>query len=246
MQELLNKVLFQYAYPTLALLVVVYFGLLYFVLAPLFNLACRFLAGKKVLHPIVLKAAGMDQVRSEIRHSTVSILVFGIASLPLFHLIRTGFVAFLPNTLLTVVVGLIILNLWNEVHFYLIHRLLHRPFFMWHFHYIHHQSRVPTVYSVYSFHWVEALLLSTVPLTIVPFIPFSPMAILLYPLSSALLNYAGHCNYRFGKGEGNTWTLLATHHNQHHTKGNINFGFALPFLDLLFRKRSKTKEKSTR
>jgi lathosterol oxidase len=243
MHDQLDKVLFQYPYAYLVLLVVVYFGTLYFLLAPLFDLCCKVLTRKNMLHPILVKEPGPGQVRSEIKHSTVSILVFGATSLPLFYLIRTGHVTLLPDTFLTVPVGLILLNLWNEVHFYLIHRLLHRPFFMRHFHYIHHQSRVPTVYSVYSFHWVEAVLLSTVPLSIVPFIPFSPLAILLYPLSSVLLNYAGHCNYRFGNGQGKNWTLLGTHHNQHHAKGNINFGFALPYLDGLFPNRANRKQK---
>lgn len=244
MQDQLEKVLFYYPYAYLPLIVVGYFGALYFLLAPLFEAACRLLLRKNIVHPIVLKSPGERQIRSEIRHSTVSILVFGIFSLPLFYLIRSGYVNLLPDTFFNVMFGLIILNLWNEVHFYIIHRILHRPFFMRHFHYIHHQSRVPTVYSVYSFHWVEAILLSTVPLIIVPFVPFSPVAILLYPLSSVLLNYAGHCNYRFGSGEGGSWTRLGTHHNQHHSKGNINFGFALPYLDRMFRDRSNKKQKS--
>ena len=101
-------------------------------------------------------------------------------------------------------------------------------------HYIHHKSLVPTVFSVYSFHWLEALLLSTVPLSIVPFIPFSFTAIALYPMSSILLNFAGHCNYRFGKGKGESWRLFGTHHNEHHNKGRQNYGFAINFLDKLF------------
>ena len=106
-------------------------------------------------------------------------------------------------------------------------------------HYIHHKSRVSTVYSVFSFHWLEALLLSTIPLTIVPFIPFSIVAVFIYPLVSILLNFAGHCNYRFGDGKGTSWKLFGTYHNEHHSRGRKNYGFSLNFLDKLFSKHNK-------
>lgn len=106
-------------------------------------------------------------------------------------------------------------------------------------HFIHHKSKVPTVYSVFSFHWVEAFLLSTVPLTIVPFIPFAILAIFIYPFVSILLNFAGHCNYRFGDGEGKSWRLFGTYHNEHHSKGRRNYGFSQNFLDKLFSKHNK-------
>ena len=144
-----------------------------------------------------------------------------------------GVVTLLPDTVFNILSGIVILSLWNEVHFFIVHRIMHLPFFMKNVHYIHHRSKVSTVYAVYSFHWFEAFLLSTVPLTIMPFIPFSPFAIFLYPLASVLLNYSGHCNYRFGKGNGKSWIFFGTHHNQHHFKGRKNYGFALNFLDRL-------------
>ena len=118
---------------------------------------------------------------------------------------------------------------------------MHFPFMMRKFHWVHHRTVVPTVYSVYSFHWLEAFLLSTVPLTIVPFIKFSPLAIAFYPLASILLNFSGHCNYRFGNGTGNKWQLFATKHNEHHSKGLKNYGFATFFLDLISDKLSSKK-----
>ncbi len=132
-----------------------------------------------------------------------------------------------------------LLTLWNEVHFFVVHRLMHFDFFMRHIHFIHHKSRIPTVYSVYSFHWFEAFLLSTVPLTILPFIPFSIVAVFIYPFVSILLNFAGHCNYRFGNGKRDQWLNFGTAHNTHHTKGRKNYGFALNFLDKLFSRLNK-------
>ena len=170
-----------------------------------------------------------------------SIILFGISSLPIIYFIRGGIVELLPNSILNVTIGVVILTIWNEVHFYTVHRLMHIPFFMKNVHFVHHRSHIPTVFSVYSFHWLEASLLSTVPLIISPFVPFAPVAIFLYPLASILLNYAGHCNYRFGNGSGTSWKLFGTRHNEHHAKGRKEYGFASNLLDILNSKLSKNK-----
>lgn len=233
----LDDFLYHYSFATLFGLTFLYFLVLYFGIAPLFNGACNLLYSKKILHKIVPKEATKKQVLFELKHSLKSILIFGTSVIPIIYLTRLGVITFLPNTIFTVLLGLVILNLWNEVHFFIVHRVMHLPFFMKNVHYIHHQSKVPTVYSVYSFHWLEALLLSTVPLTIALFIPLSPIAIAIYPLVSVLLNYSGHCNYRFGNGTTKSWFLFGTHHNEHHFKNRKNYGFLSPFLDYLISKQ---------
>lgn len=224
------------SYWQLYLLVVGYFALLYFVLGPVFLAICKLLAKKNKAHIICDKPVSKNQKRKEMLYSTVSILIFGFSVFPIVYLARANYITFLDNTILNILGGVALLTIWNEVHFYCVHRLMHTKLFYQKVHIIHHQSIVPTVQSVYSFHWIEAVLLSTVPLTIVPFIPFSTMAIALYPLASILLNYAGHCNYRIGKGEGAAWTRFGTNHNYHHSKFTQNFGFASHLLDACFSK----------
>lgn len=239
MEQLIKNILFSYSYPILYGLTFAYFIILYFGVGFLFLSVCKLLEKKTLLHKIKDKEVSRKQVLFEIKHSVKSIAVFGFSIIPIIYLIRIDVVNLLPNSFLNIIVGLVILTLWNEIHFYVVHRILHQKSMMQHIHFIHHQSRIPTVYSVFSFHWVEALLLSTVPLTIVPFIPFSIIAIFIYPLISILLNFAGHCNYRFGNGKGNGWSLFGTYHNEHHTRGRRNYGFSLNFLDKLFSKQNK-------
>lgn len=236
MQELIQEILYDYSYFKLFSLSFGYFMLLYFGIAPLFLYCCKWLASKKILYKIEPKKVTIAQIRFEIKHSLLSIMIFGLSVIPIIYLIRVDIISLLPNTAFNIILGIFILTLWNEIHFYLVHRLMHSKFFMKRVHNIHHRSKIPTVYSVYSFHWLEAILLSTVPLTITPFIPFSIVAIFIYPLVSILLNYAGHCNYRFGHGEGKSWILFGTWHNQHHSKARKNYGFALNFMDKLFQK----------
>ena len=199
-----------------------------------FYRVCKYLESRRIISKIIPKEVSSKQIAFEVRHSLKSIVVFGFSIIPIIYLIRAEMIRLLPNTWYNILIGVVILSLWNEVHFYIVHRLMHQKFMMKHVHFIHHQSKIPTIYSVYSFHWLEALLLSTVPLTIMPFVPFSIMAVFIYPLVSILLNFAGHCNYRFGNGQGDSWLFFGTHHNEHHSRGRKNFGFALNFLDQLF------------
>lgn len=235
-QSWADVIVWQLTYWQLFLLVTGYFLILYFGLAPLFLRVCQYLQGRGMLRIIVDRAVPASQIRREQWHSLKSIVVFGLSALPVVYLIRNEMVVLLENTLLNVLVGVVLLTVWNEVHFFAVHRLMHLPFFMRRVHFVHHQSHVPTVYSVYSFHWLEAILLSTVPLTFIGWVPIAPLAIFLFPSVSVLLNYAGHCNYRFGSRAEDSWWLLGTRHNDHHARGRKNYGFALPWLDKLYAK----------
>jgi len=237
MEKLIETILFHYSYLQLFGLTVAYFTILYFGLGALFLATCKLLARYKILHKITDRKVSAEQVMFEIKHSIQSIVLFGLSAIPIIYLVRIDLIKLLPDTATNILLGLMVLTLWNEIHFYFIHRLLHQKFLMNKVHYIHHKSTIPTTYSVYSFHWLEAILLSTVPITIVPFIPFSVVAVLIYPTVSILINFAGHCNYRFGSGTGDRWWLLGTYHHEHHSKGRKNFGFALNFLDKMFSKQ---------
>lgn len=238
MDHYLDYILYNYSYFELFWLSFAYFIFLYFGIGSLFLYICKRLEAKKILHKIEQKEIPRDQITHEIKQSIISIIVFGFSIMPIIYLVRVNVIQLLPNTWFNILLGIIILNLWNELHFYIVHRMMHQKFMMKHVHFIHHKSYIPTVYSVYSFHWLEAFLLSTVPLSIVPFIPFSIIAVFVYPFTSILLNFAGHCNYRFGNGQGNSWILFATTHNQHHSKGRKNFGFVLNFFDSRFNNRT--------
>jgi len=246
-QELVENIIFKYSYFSLYGLTFLYFLVLYFVLAPIFLKFCEFLSRKNILHKIIDEEVPKKQIRLEKLHSLKSIFIFGFSIFPIIYLIRNGVINLLPNTIFNIVWGIVLLTVWNEIHFFIVHRTMHIPFFMKNVHAVHHRSKITTVYSVYSFHWFEALLLSTVPITIIPFISFAPLAFFLYPFTSILLNYSGHCNYRFGNGIGESWKLLGTHHNDHHYKFKKNYGFASNILDALsaeISERSSKKKKN--
>ncbi len=238
-QTLTHFFLEQATYGQVYLATFVYFLGLYFVVGAVFLAVCKWLQTKGWVSQIVPNTTPNKNIGFEIKHSIKSIFVFGFSGIAIVYLIRMGIIKLLPDTFLNVLMGVFFLTLWNEVYFYIIHRIMHFPFFYRRVHKIHHQSKIPTIYSVYSFHWLEALLLSGVPITICPVFNFSAMAIFLYPLASILLNFAGHCNYRFGHGTGASWQLFGTRHSQHHFRNTQNYGFATHFFDWLMSSNKK-------
>lgn len=233
MQQFTDHLLFQGSYVLIFGLTIVYFLLLYFGLGYLFLQVCRNLHRRKILQRIAPGEASREQIRFEIRNALLPIGVFGISGMTYVYSIRHGWISLKTNDFSSVLFGVVLLTLWNEVHFFCVHRLMHVRFFMRHVHHVHHRSHIPTVYSVYSFHWFEALLLSTVPLTLGVFMPLAPLAVFVYPLASILLNYAGHCNFRFGSGNGPQWTRIGTRHAGHHFEFRKTYGFASYLLDRL-------------
>jgi len=133
----------------------------------------------------------------------------------------------------------LLLFIWNEIHFYGIHFLLHTRVMMKHVHWVHHVSKEPTVYATFSFHWLEAFLLSTVIFFPLALYPFQAAAIISLPVMSIVINLVGHCNYDFFSKNDPAHLLKFSHrHSMHHKEGKGNLGFLLPWLDQLFKTNS--------
>lgn len=218
-----------------------YFSFLYFGVGWMFWKVCRFLNRRGYMERINPMPYTRAQLRFELRQSIYAIVIFAFSTLPLAWLIQRGVISTAPNTFWHISSGLALLTLWNEVHFYAIHRLLHTPYLMKHIHAVHHRSVVPSVFSVYSFHPVEAALLSSVLLVIAPFYPFAPAALMLFPLVSILINFIGHSNYRLLLHTRREYLLFATRHNEHHGKAGKSYGFMTRFMDRFFSKNTTPK-----
>lgn len=175
------------------------------------------------------------QVREELMLSGLSILVFAGQAVLLVWLLRSGWLAVSwERPLWSLAWELPLLYLWNEVHFFVVHRLLHwgplyRSVHIW-----HHRSVLTTPFSAYSFHPLESFLLGAVmPLALV-FHAFSPWALLGLTLMSLLLNVSGHLPYERIRPAWSLAMPYSRYHNRHHREFNAHFGFSLPLLDRWF------------
>lgn len=212
-----------------------YFALLYFATALLTlwltRAALPRLGFGRRLDPRPLPAG---QVRREIAQACGSILVFGAGVVLPWGMLKLGWSRLAPDPSAgRVAAEVAVLFLWNELHFYACHRLLHmRP--MRRFHAAHHRSHVPTPFSTYAFHPLEAAVLGSVPLLPMLLHDFSFQALLCLPVLSILLNALGHANYEFTRS-GPAMGLLGAsrRHALHHARYHGNYGFLLPALDRL-------------
>ncbi len=214
----------------------IFFNILYWSGTLIISAVFGYLEKNKVIAKVDNHAMHRGQQKKEIWQSMRSIFIFSLQGM----IIQQGLVHnwfqisqefnwwFIPQVL--------ILFLWNEIHFYSVHVLLHTRFMMKRVHWVHHFSKEPTVFSTFSFHWLEAFLLGTVILFPLFFYPFQFLAILSLPILSWAINLLGHCNYDLFSSRNPAHLLRFSYrHSMHHKRGKRNFGFLLPWLDQLFK-----------
>ena len=217
---------------------ILWFTLIYVVIAGgAYRLALRGVpqtvtAGKRTLrlHP--------GQLREELLLSALSIVIFAAQAAGLVWLLRQGWLSVdwqrSPWHLLW---ELPVLYLWNEVHFFVIHRALHSKPLYRSVHIWHHRSVITTPFSAYSFHPVESFLLGSVMPLALLLHPFSPWALLGLTVMSLILNVSGHLPYEQIHERSQLFRRLLAHsryHNRHHREFHTHHAFSLAWLDRWF------------
>lgn len=186
--------------------------------------------------PLDPRPLGSGQVRREILWSVSSILIFGLGSVFPWGLLKLGWARLAVDPLWwRIGLEIVALIVWNEVHFYVNHWLLHTRYLK-RFHHPHHRSVVPTPWSTYSFHPIEAVMLGNVLMVPMLVHPFSIEALLTLPVFSIVFNNVGHSNYDFlpDADRDRWWMNAARRHHLHHACYHGNYGFMFPFMDRLF------------
>lgn len=178
------------------------------------------------------------QLRRELSLSAVSILIFGIGMIFPWGLVQLGWATLAPNVSLgQILLEIVALMIWNDIHFWINHRLLHTRLLR-RFHLPHHRSVVTTPFSTYAFHPVEALMLGNVILLPMVVYDFSFWALASVPVFSLFFNCIGHANYDFCPRVSYAhWFAASRRHHLHHACYHGNFGFQFTFMDRLFRTR---------
>lgn len=189
----------------------------------------------RVLDPRPLQPG---QLRQELLQSGMSVLIFGLGMIFPWGLIQLGWAQLHHDaSALRICLEILALVIWNDVHFWINHRLLHTRWLR-RYHLPHHRSVVTTPFSTYSFHPIEALMLGNVILLPMVVHDFSFWSLLSVPLFSLFFNCIGHANYDFVSSVGYShWFAASRRHHLHHACYNGNYGFQFTFMDRLFRTR---------
>ena len=176
---------------------------------------------------------GEGQHKRELLLSAGSIAIFGVGMIFPWGLLQLGWAHLAINPSgLQIGVEILTLVIWNEIHFYANHWLLHTPWLR-RFHMPHHRSVVTSPWSTYAFHPVEAMMLGNVILLPMLAHDFSIYALFSVPLFSLLFNSIGHANYDWKKTGMSAWHTASRRHHLHHACFSGNFGFMFPFMDQL-------------
>ena len=176
------------------------------------------------------------QIRREIWWAFVSTLVFvGLASAA-WWLYQQGVTRVYEDAnkypLWYLIVSPVLLLVLYETYYYWLHRWMHIPKVFRIVHFIHHESRQPTVFTSFAFHPLEAFLqLAFFPL-IVLLIPFHYITLfIVFTLMSvsAVINHSGVEVFRSRVMLDHL--ISSTHHDRHHTHFNRNFGLYFTWWD---------------
>ncbi|QKV54055.1 sterol desaturase family protein [Comamonas antarctica] len=216
----------------------VFFGSLYCLGGWGMTALTRSLARRGIGRVLDARALKPDQLRREWRQSLHSVLIFGIGMVVPWGLLQLGWAQLAPSASAgRIALEIAALLVWNDVHFWLNHRLLHTRRLV-RFHGDHHRSVVTTPWSTYSFHPIEAIMLGNIILLPMLVHDFYFWSLASVPVLSLLLNVIGHANYDFFPRVSDTHPLAASRrHHLHHARPAGNYGFALAFMDQLMRTR---------
>lgn len=209
----------------------------YFMLVGVFH---WFFWYRKSENQLYQKSANKKQIFFEIKWSLISSWFFSLAGIMIGIFWQKGWAPIYLKLdhygLWYLPLSFILIALLHEVYFYFTHRLLHIPYIYKKAHQVHHFSVNPSAWASLSFHPFEALLEALVLPLILLIIPTHPLVILNYLLFmtiSAIINHLG-VEVFVGKLKVlRKYFISGTHHHQHHSKFNYNFGLYFTFMDSL-------------
>jgi sterol desaturase/sphingolipid hydroxylase (fatty acid hydroxylase superfamily) len=181
-----------------------------------------------------------DQLFHELRHTLAVLALGGAQALGVQALAARGLLPpaddLGPLAIFGVFIGLLALNdLW----FYGAHRLLHTPWLFRHVHAVHHRSVDVNPFSSYSFHVVEAALMTAWIIPVALLVPLPLPALAAAQLVGFANNVMSHLGYEllpawWLRAPLLSWSNTATFHSLHHSRPGGNYGLCTRIWDRLF------------
>ncbi|MFD2205215.1 sterol desaturase family protein [Kiloniella antarctica] len=178
--------------------------------------------------------ARLGQVQNEIKKGIMACFLFGVVTLFYRHIT----IGLWPESWIIALVQFVVFFIYYNLYAYLSHRLLHTKYLI-KYHAVHHSSVRVTPWSGYNVHPVEALIMAGILPIFMFFVPLSIGSAFVIHTLGMMFTTCIHCNYdlvpQFSKKH---WFRQLVNdpafHRLHHTKGDVNYGFGLSFMDRIF------------
>lgn len=181
-------------------------------------------------------------IRFEIRWSLISSPIYAAAGVLVIEAWRSGATKIYFDVadygwlwlLLSVPLYMFLHDTW----FYWTHRVMHHRKLFPVMHAVHHESRQPTPWAGFSFHWTEAIVGALIVPLLVFLIPVHIGVLIFLLIVMTITGITNHAGYEilpvsWMRGfVGRHW-ISATHHNLHHRNYQMNFALYFRFWDKL-------------
>lgn len=185
------------------------------------------------------KKYSKGQFRREIKWSLITALIFSFTGALMVLVWMGGYTKVYRDDsypLWWSVISLPVFFFLHETYYYWVHRLMHHPGVFKHVHQVHHESYIPSPWTAFSFHPLEALLQAIIIPFIVILIPIHLHALIFLftcMTLSSVINHLGIEIYPawFAKYPVGRLLIGATHHALHHKQFKYNFGLYFTFWD---------------
>jgi sterol desaturase/sphingolipid hydroxylase (fatty acid hydroxylase superfamily) len=222
-----------------------------FLLAGIF---LRYLILAYIYHELVYKKVGdaqphrrlheqikVPQVKTEIWYSFLGAIIFAISGAVLLIFWQKGYSQLYTKLtvwdLVWIPVSYLLALFIHETYYYWLHRWMHQPKVLRHFHHIHHNSLYTSSFTSFSFHPIEAGLQAIFLPVLALILPmhFTVLLALLITMSvTAVINHAGVEVYPDWalRSPLFRWMVGATHHDMHHLRYRCNYGLYFTFWDV--------------
>jgi Delta7-sterol 5-desaturase len=180
------------------------------------------------------------QLKTEVKWSTITALLFSIAGTLTVILWQKGYTKVYTNINLYgwwyLPVSLIIFMLVHETYYYWLHRWMHIPVIFKIVHKVHHNSNITSPFTAFSFHPLEGLLQAIFLPIMLMILPMHYYVIILQLTIMTISSVINHLDIeiypkKFNDNFLGKWLIGATHHSLHHKQFKYNYGLYFTFWD---------------
>jgi Delta7-sterol 5-desaturase len=206
----------------------------YFTLAGTFYILCQYCGTP----PISSMKKNASQNLRDIKWSVISSVIFALGGAVLIFLWRSGhtkiYFEISSYGFIYFFLSLPMLMIVHDMYFYWTHRILHlKPFFK-RFHLVHHESKIPTAWTSFAFHPVEALIQALILPLMMIFIPVHGIVLLSFLVLMTLFGLLNHIGYEYYPKfmESKFRFITASHHQFHHLQAQKNYGLYFTWWDI--------------
>ena len=182
------------------------------------------------------------QVHREVFNSARAVVLYNVVQLVArVFVLGFGYIYTVnhPMPLWLFLVSLPLVIVVHDAYFYWTHRFMHLPWTFRLFHWEHHRSQAPTVFTAYSFAIPEAIVQGLFGVFYVCFFPANFYTLIWFQTVEIAHNVAIHSGIEFGPKPWVLgrfgWLCGATHHDMHHRTGRDNYGLYFRFWDRLMK-----------